>query len=96
MATLLNTVTTLSCKSKTTETENTLHEKSDCQETFNKLGIVNHCTDNLIGSNTIDHQLPSVDNSIDFLIMSENRNSNVTSFKSIYLDHISGFSPIFN
>ena len=28
--------------------------------------------------------------------MSENRNSNVTSFESIYLEYISGFSPIFN
>ena len=46
LTTLLNTITTsLSCKSKTTETENTLHKKSDCQEAFNKLGNVNHCTD---------------------------------------------------
>ena len=31
LTTLLNTITTsLSCKSKTTERENTLHEKSDC------------------------------------------------------------------
>ena len=28
--------------------------------------------------------------------MSENRNCNETSFKSIYLEYISGFSPIFN
>ena len=45
---LLNTITvSLSCKSRTTETEKTLHEKSDC-----------HCTDNLSDSDVIDHQLP--------------------------------------
>ena len=48
--------------------ENTLHEKTDCQETFNELGNVNHCTDNLTDCNELDHQLPSLDNSIDFLI----------------------------
>ena len=33
LTTLLNTIkTSLSCKSKTTETENKLHEKFDCQE----------------------------------------------------------------
>ena len=69
LATLLYTITTsLSCKSKTTETENTLHEKSDCQVAFNELGIVNHCTDNLTDSNAIDHQLPFLNNPIDFLI----------------------------
>ena len=52
LATLLNTITTsLFCKSKTTETENTLHKKSDCQVAFNELGIVNNCTDNLTDSN---------------------------------------------
>ena len=68
LTTLLNTITTsLSCKSKTTERENTLHEKSDCQA-FNELCNFNHCTDNLTDSNAIDHQLPSLNNSIDFLI----------------------------
>ena len=68
LTTLLNTITTsLSCKSKTTERENTLHEKSDCQA-FNELGNFNHCTDNLTDSNAIDHQLPSLNNSTDFLI----------------------------
>ena len=38
LTTLLNTITTsFSCKSKTTETQNTLNEKSDCQEAFNEL-----------------------------------------------------------
>ena len=33
LTTLLNTIkTSLSCKSKTTETENKLHKKFDCQE----------------------------------------------------------------
>ena len=76
LTTLLNTITTsLCCKSKTTERENTLHEKSDCQA-FNELGNFNHCTDNLTDSNAIDHQLPSLidhqlpslNNSTDFLI----------------------------
>ena len=59
LTTLLNTITTsLSCKSKTTEMENTLHEKSDCQEVVKELSNVNHCTDNLTDSNAIDHQLP--------------------------------------
>ena len=44
----LNTITvSLSCKSRTTETANTLYEKSYCQEAFNELGNVYHCTDNL-------------------------------------------------
>ena len=35
LTTLLNMITTSrSCKSKTTDMENTLHEKSDCQEVF--------------------------------------------------------------
>ena len=35
LTTLLNTIkTSLSCKSKTTETENKLHEKFDCQEVW--------------------------------------------------------------
>ena len=46
---LLNTITI------TTETENTFNEKSDCQEAFNELGNVNHCIDNLIDSDAIDH-----------------------------------------
>ena len=46
--------------------ENTLHEKSYCQEAFNESGNVNHCTDNLADYNAIDHQLPSLNNSIDF------------------------------
>ena len=69
LTTLLNMITTsLSCKSKTTEMENTLHEKSDCQELFKELSNVNCCTDNLTDSSAIDHQLPSLNNSIDFLI----------------------------
>ena len=61
---LLNTITTsLSCKSKTTETKNRIHEKPDCQEEFNELVNFNHCTDNLT-----DHQLLSLNNSTDFLI----------------------------
>ena len=69
LTTLLNTIiTSLSCKSKTTEIKNTLHEISHCQEAFNELGNVNHSTDNLTDSNTIDRQLPSLNNSIDFLI----------------------------
>ena len=41
LKTLLNTITTsLSCKSKTTETQNTLNEKSDCQEVFNELEML--------------------------------------------------------
>ena len=48
MTSSLHTITvSLSCKSRTTETENTLHEKSDC-----------HDTDNLTDSDVIDHQLP--------------------------------------
>ena len=55
LTTLLNTIaTSLSYKSKTTEMENTLREKSDCPEIFNELGNVNHCTDNLTDSNAID------------------------------------------
>ena len=66
---LSNTITTpLSCKSKTTEMENTLHEKSDCQEVVKELSNVNRCTDNLTDTNAIDHQLPSLNNSTDFLI----------------------------
>ena len=34
---------------------------------FKELSNVNHCTDNLTDSNAIDHQLPSLNNSIDFL-----------------------------
>ena len=68
LTTLLNTITTsLSCKSKTTEMENTLHEKTDCQEALNELGNINYCTDNLTDSNAMDRQLPSLNNSIDFL-----------------------------
>ena len=48
--------------------ESTLHEKSDCQEAFNEFGYVNYCTGNLTDSNAIDHQLPSLNNSVDFLI----------------------------
>ena len=48
--------------------ENPSHEKFGCQEAFNELGNVNHCTDNLTDSNAVDHQLPSLNNSIDFLI----------------------------
>ena len=41
LKTLLNTITTsLPCKSKTTETQNTLNEKSDCQEVFNELEML--------------------------------------------------------
>ena len=69
LTTLLNTITTsLSCKSKTTEMENTLHEKSDCQEVVKELNNVNCCTDNLTDFSAIDHQLPSLNNSFDFLI----------------------------
>ena len=57
LTTLLNTITTsLSCKSKTTEMENTLHEKFNCQEAVKKLGNVNCCTDNLTDFSAIDHQ----------------------------------------
>ena len=52
--------TSLSCKSKTTETENTLHEKSDCQEIIKELNNANCCTDNLIDFSEIDYQLPSL------------------------------------
>ena len=38
------------------------------KEAINKLGNVNHLTDNLTDSNAIDHQLPSLINSIGFLI----------------------------
>ena len=48
--------------------ENPSHEKCGCQEAFNELGHVNHCTDNLTDSNALDHQLPTLNNSIDFLI----------------------------
>ena len=66
---LSNTITTpLSCKSKTTEMENTLHEKSDCQEVVKELSNINRCTDNLTDTNAIDHQLPSLNKSTDFLI----------------------------
>ena len=66
---LSNTITTpLSCKSKTTEMENTLHEKSDCQEVVKELGNVNRCADNLTDTSAIDHQLSSLNNSTDFLI----------------------------
>ena len=60
--------TWISCKSKTAEAENTLNEKSDCQEAFNELGNVVHCTDNLTDSNAKDYQLPSLNNSINFSI----------------------------
>ena len=69
LTTLLNTITrSLSCKSKTTEMENTLHEKSDCQEVVKELSNVNRCHDNFTDSNALDHQLPSLHNTIDFLI----------------------------
>ena len=69
LTTLLNTITTsLSCKSKTAEMESTLHEKSDCQEVAKELNNVNYCTDNLTDFSAIDHQLPSLNNPIDFLI----------------------------
>ena len=69
LTTLLNTIaTSFSCKSKTTEMEKTLHGKSDCQEVVKELSNINRCTDNLTDSNAIDHQLPSLHNSIDFLI----------------------------
>ena len=55
--TLSNTIiTSLSWKSKTTEMENTLHEKSDCQEIVKELSNVNRCTDNLTDTNAIDDQ----------------------------------------
>ena len=57
LTTLSNTITTsLSCKSKTTEMENTLHEKFNCQEAVKELGNVNCCTDNLTDFSAIDHQ----------------------------------------
>ena len=69
LTTLLNTITTsLSCKSKTAEMESTLHEKSDSQEVAKELNNVNYCTDNLTDFSAIDHQLPSLNNPIDFLI----------------------------
>ena len=34
---------------------------------FKELSNVNQCTDNLTDSNATDHQLPSLNNSIDFL-----------------------------
>ena len=42
------------------ETENTLHEKSDCQEIIKELNNANCCTDNLIDFSEIDYQLPSL------------------------------------
>ena len=58
LKTLWNTIpTSISCKSKTTEMENTLHEKTDCQEVVKELINVNRCTDNLTDSNAIDHHL---------------------------------------
>ena len=58
LTTLWNTIpTSISCKSKTTEMENTLHEKTDCQEVVKELINVNRCTDNLTDSNAIDHHL---------------------------------------
>ena len=48
--------------------EKTSHEKSDCQEVVKELCNVNRSTDNSTDSNAIDHQLPSLNNSIDFLI----------------------------
>ena len=69
LTTLLNTIATpLSCKSKTADMENTLHEKSDCQEVVKELNNVNCCTDDLTDFSAIDHQLPSLNNPIDFLI----------------------------
>ena len=69
MTALLNAITaSLSCKSKTTEMENTLHEKFDYQEIFKELSNVNPCTNSLTDSNAIDHQLLSLNSSIDFLI----------------------------
>ena len=68
LTTLLNAITTsLSCKLKNTEMENTLHEKSDCQEVVIELSNVNCCTDNLTHSNAMDHQLPSLHNATNFL-----------------------------
>ena len=37
--------------------ENTLHEKTDCQEVVKELINVNRCTDNLTDSNAIDPHL---------------------------------------
>ena len=69
LTTLLNTITpSLSRKSKTTEMEKTSHEKSDCQEVVKELCNVNRSTGKSTDSNAIDHQLPSLNNSIDFLI----------------------------
>ena len=69
LTTILNTITTsLSCKSKTTEMENTLHEKFDCQEVVSELNHVDCCTDNLTDFSAMNHQLLSLNNSIDFLI----------------------------
>ena len=69
MSTSLNEITIpLSCESETTETENTLHKISECQEAFSKLGNVNHCTDNLKDSSEVEHQLLSLNNSVDFVI----------------------------
>ena len=48
--------------------ENTLHEKFDYQEIFKELSNVNPCTNSLTDSNAIDHQLLSLNSSIDFLI----------------------------
>ena len=48
--------------------ENTLHEKSGWQEVVKELNNVNCCTDTLTDFSAIDHQLPSLNNSIDFLI----------------------------
>ena len=59
MTTLLNTITTSLSLSLSL---------SLCQEAFSELENVNHCTDNLTDSNAIDQQLPSLNNSIDFLI----------------------------
>ena len=40
--------------------ENTLHEKSDCQEVVKELNNVNCRIDNLTDFSAIDHQLPSL------------------------------------
>ena len=50
------------------EMENTLHEKSDCQEVVKELNNVHCCTNNLTDFSAIDQQLPSLNNSTDFLV----------------------------
>ena len=50
------------------EMENTLHEKSDCQKVVKELNNVHCCTNNLTDFSAIDQQLPSLNNSTDFLV----------------------------